>query len=169
MIADEIAALLQKATEQPLILANQNGKRLKKPYMVLYVQRASRLPIHQTMSDDIGNVLISAHRDASCQIQCFGDGAYDELDAMAQRFKSPKMVDESASVNMAIEKIGQVQDIPVLRDSLNYEPRAILEFYVRYTLTTSENVGAIEHVGVGFSTTGGLIEHDECIFDASSP
>ena len=162
MIKNDIRNLIRKATQLPVWLANENGKKPPKPFMMLYVQNAQRLPLHASRPEEDGQqgfiTTYSAHRDANCQLQCFGEGSYDELDMMGQRFKGQTMLDAAGAVNMAIENIGIVQDVPVLRDAANYEPRAILEFTVRYTMAHTEPSFVIEKTNIGMATQGSATE-----------
>lgn len=162
MIKNDIRNLIRQATQLPVWLANENGKKPPKPFMMLYVQNAQRLPLHSGRPEDDGKngfiTTYSAHRDANCQLQCFGEGSYDELDMMGQRFKGQTMLDAAEDANMAIENIGIVQDVPVLRDGANYEPRAILDFTVRYTLEHTEQSFVIEKTNITYNTQGSATE-----------
>lgn len=161
MIKSDICNLIMQATTVPVWIAYEGGTKPEKPFMMLHVQMAQRLPLHTSRPEDDGQggftTTYSAHREARCQLQYFGVGSYDELDMMSQRFKGQAMLDAAKNVNMAIENIGAVQDIPVLRDGTTYEQRAILEFTVRYTLAHGEQAHVIEHVNMTYTTEGSAV------------
>ncbi|MDI9250281.1 hypothetical protein QMZ25_16900 [Stenotrophomonas sp. RS-48] len=146
MIEDEIRALIAKATTLQVIFANQNGPRPKLPYITVRVDTAPRAPLLEADLSDDGNQTYAAHRDATVELQCFGDGSFDALDDLSQRLKGPYMVAAGYAANIAVYATDSVQNIPVLRDGAKYEPRAVLDIGIRYTKQHDEEVGLIKTV-----------------------
>lgn len=146
MIEDDIRSLLILATPVPIIFANQNGPRPPKPYITLRVDTAPRSGILAGPVTETGEQAFNSHRDAVVELQCFGDGGFDALDTLAQRLHGPTMLAAAYAANMAIYQTDAVQNVPVLRDGSTYEPRAVLDIGVRYTLEQIEDVGLIQTV-----------------------
>lgn len=146
MIEDEIRALIAKATTLQVIFANQNGPRPKLPYVTLRVDTAPRALLSEADLSEGGVQTYAAHRDATVELQCFGDGSFEALDDLSQRLKGPSMVAAGYAANIAIYAVDAVQNIPVLRDGAKYEPRSVLDIGVRYTKQHDEDVGLIKTV-----------------------
>jgi hypothetical protein len=146
MIEDEIRRFLVKATPVPIVIANQNGPRPALPYITLRVDAAPRAPLLEADLSDNGVQTYAAHRDATVELQCFGEGSFDALDDLGQRLKGPAMVAEAFARNLAVYAVDAVQNVPVLRDGSTYEPRALLDIGIRYVKQHDEDVGLINTV-----------------------
>lgn len=144
MIEDDIRALLVKATQVPVVFANQNGPRPALPYITLRVDAAPRAPLLEAGLSEDGVQTYAAHRDATVELQCFGPGSFDALDDLGQRLKGPAMVAAAFAANLAVYAVDAVQNVPVLRDGTTYEPRALMDIGIRYVKQHDEEAGFIE-------------------------
>lgn len=138
-----------------VIFADENGPRPPKPYIQLRLQTALRFPLHRGAVDDAGQQLVTGHRDAAVELQCFGSGSYDVLDNLGQRLTMEGSLAEAERLDLAVFDVGKISQVPVLRDQASYEPRAVLELGVRYAVTISDAVGAVEQVVLHGAVTGG--------------
>ena len=146
MIEDEILALISQATQLQVIFANQNGPRPKLPYITLRVGTAPRQGLLEGELSEDGVQTYAGHRDATVELQCFGDGGFDALDGLSQRLKGPGMLAAALEANLAVYATDAVQSVPVLRDGGKYEPRAVMDIGIRYTKEHDEDVGLIKTV-----------------------
>lgn len=152
-----IHALVSRFAGLPVVFANENGPRPPKPYIQLRVHTAQQFPLHRGAVDDAGEQPVTAHRDASVELQCFGPGAYDALDTLAQRLRMDDALAEAEALDLAVFDIGMVSQLPVLRDASTYEPRAILELGIRYAVTLVQSVGVIEHLTINGKLVDGAV------------
>jgi hypothetical protein len=139
----------------PVIFADENGPRPQKPYIQLRVQTAHRFPLHRGAVDDAGQQLVTGHRDAAVELQCFGRGSYDALDSLAQRLGMEAALADAERLDLAVFDVGKISQMPVLRDQASYEPRALLELGIRYAVTLTDAVGAVEQVVFHGTVIGG--------------
>jgi len=146
MIEDEILALVSQATALQVIFANQNGPRPKLPYVTLRVGTSPRQGLLEGDLSEDGIQTYAGHRDATVELQCFGDGGFDALDNLGQRLKGPAMLAAALRLNLAVYATDAVQNVPVLRDGGKYEPRAVMDIGIRYTKQHDEDVGLINTV-----------------------
>lgn len=146
MIEDDIRALIVQATSLQVIFANQNGPRPSLPYITLRVSSSPRMGLLEADLSNDGTQTYAAHRDATVELQCFGDGGFDALDDLSQRLKGPAMLATALAANLAVYATDPVQNVPVLRDGTRYEPRAVLDIGIRYTKQHDEEVGLIKTV-----------------------
>ena len=149
--------LITTAATAPVIFADENGPRPAKPYIALRVNPASRLPVHRGTVDDAGVQPVSAHRSAQVELQCFGWGCMNALDALGQRLHMQAALDRAEELDLAVTAVGQLRQVPVLRDATMYEPRAVLELTIDYTTTLADDVGVIEKVNITGTTDGGAL------------
>ncbi|MEZ7780464.1 hypothetical protein O4A46_01495 [Cupriavidus gilardii] len=152
-----IYELITTAATAPVIFANENGPRPAKPYIALRVNPASRLPVHRGPVDDAGVQPVSAHRSAQVELQCFGTGCMDALDVLGQRLHMQAALDRAEQLDLAVTAVGQLRQVPVLRDATTYEPRAVLELTIDYTTTLADDVGVIETVNITGTRDGGAL------------
>jgi hypothetical protein len=164
---EAIFALISRFAGLPVVFANENGPRPPKPYIQLRVQAAQQFPLHRGAVDDAGEQPVTAHRDASVELQCFGQGAYDALDTLAQRLRMDDALAEAEALDLAVFDIGKVSQLPVLRDASTYEPRGVLELGIRYAVTLVQSVGVIEKLTINSKLVNGAVR--VLPFDLSVP
>ncbi|CAG9173084.1 LIC_12616 family protein [Cupriavidus respiraculi] len=152
-----IYELVSLTATVPVIFANENGRRPEKPYIALRVAAAPRLPVHRGPVDTDGMQAVSSHRDAQVELQCFGAGSFDVLDSLGQRLHMNDAAQRAEVLDLAVFQVGEVRHAPVLRDATTYEPRAVLELGIRYTLTLADDVGLIETVNAEGTTEGAAL------------
>lgn len=131
----------------PLVWANQNGPRPKGLYVVMRIDGAMRrLPTNVGSQNSDGVRDVSTHRVGTLEFQAFGMGSYDLLDKATQTMTHESVRAALYGINTSIGPVGSIIDEPALRDTHEWEPRAIASVPVSYTLRTGETVPWIEAV-----------------------
>nr|DAG78695.1 MAG TPA: glycosyltransferase [Caudoviricetes sp.] len=144
---DAIFELIEAAAAGiPVIFANENGTQPTPPYIAMAVRWAQASRAEQGEVDEHGNALISQHNDATVELQGFGAGAYDGLDALQLHLQHPELEERAEVLGLAVFDRGRLQSIPVLREGARYEQRALLELGVRYVVASLAAVPVIESV-----------------------
>lgn len=158
MIEDVIlAALAPVFAPVPLIIANQNGPRPNTMYGTIRIETMTTLPTHVGPQNDAGLRLVAAHRIGSVELQVFGAASYDTLDVAIQRFSHDANVERFEAAGIVFGESRNVENIPVLRNQSQFEPRAVASVPFSYTRTTEETLSWIETVE-GEATIEGWIE-----------
>jgi len=154
-VHDDFYQLISVAVDCEVVLANDNGPRASRPFISMQIAVGEPQPVHRGRVDDDGKQPISAHRPVSVQLQCYGDGSWDILDALQLKLYADGMIDLAESLNIAVLRQPRLQDVPALLDGTKYESRAILDIEAMYTAVIEDDVGYIETVNGTVTTTPG--------------
>lgn len=150
MIEDVIlAALAPVFAPTPLIIANENGPRPTGMYGTVRIESMHALPTHiGPLGEDVpdGTRAVSAHRTGMVELQMFGAASYDTLDLGVQRMSHDSNVERFEAAGIVFGAAHDVENLPVLRNVSQFEPRAIVEIPFSYTRTTSESLAWIDTV-----------------------
>lgn len=133
-------------TWQPLIYANQNAPKPPLPFVSMQLTATNPLPVHRGDIDDFGDRDVSAHFPLTAQLQFYGEGCWEEATRTALMLRTVEVQAKAESLNIGINSLNQIQDIPALLDGSFYEPRAVFTADVSYTFTVSEYTSFIETV-----------------------
>lgn len=145
---DILAALLPV----PLIWAYENGRQPENVFAALDVRSAdASLPVMRAPISERGSRALSAVREAAVTVQCYGDGAFEFLDALAMALQTEAAADALEIANAAVFDIERVQSVPKLRE-VNYEAQAVLSFRYRYMAAMDETVPVIEKAVLDVTT-----------------
>ncbi|WP_066733546.1 LIC_12616 family protein [Cupriavidus sp. D384] len=147
--------LLAVAGNVPVIFADESGPRPDKPYIQLRIGNARPFPVCRGDVDEAGLQVVSAHRDAGVELQCFGKGSFHALDCLVLRLGMADGMAKSEALRLAVFDVGEIRSIPVLRGGTTYEPRAIVELGIRYAVALTDEVGVIERIGARGEMRGG--------------
>jgi len=165
---DAIFELIEAAAGgMPVIFADDNGPRPEGPYIMLAVRWSKVSGAEAGRVDGEGAQQVHHHDDAVVELQSFRATAYDALDELALRLRHPVYEDRAEALGLALFDIGRLQNIPVMRDTVRFERRGMLELGIRYTRVHSEFVGTIETVTGTVTTSGGLTPGIETPFTAT--
>lgn len=129
-----------------LIIANQNGPRPVGMYGTVRIDTLNRLPVHVGPQDEDGVRKVSAHRTGQVELQMFGAAAYDTLDLAVQRMTHDEYIERFEEAGIVFGDAHEIQNLPVLRNQSQFEPRAIVEIPFSYTRSTEETLPWIETV-----------------------
>lgn len=145
-IHDDYAAIINTATDVPVILADQNGPRPAKEYITIKLMPGRASKPHRGSVDDEGMQAVAAHRSVSVQLQVYGPRGWDIAEHLSLRLFSEEIVTLLDELNITFEGDPRIQDIPELIDNHTYEPRVIVEFESVYTRSILDDVGFIHTV-----------------------
>lgn len=146
MIVDTLRTVLMFGTSTPIVIAHTNGPAPARPYMAVRVVSEQQSPVIVGHIDDGGLQPVTTHATVPCEVQCFADDADDRLAALALAIRSTTMIDAANEAGITLDNIGQVRSMPLLRDDMRYDARAILEFDLRVIRSITDDVGYIERV-----------------------
>jgi hypothetical protein len=149
--------LLAAAGDIPIIFAEENGDRPPRPFITMVLRWAQAGPSEDGAVDCEGMQTVHAHRDATVELQSFGNAAYDALDQLALALQHTAHEVRAENLGLALYDVGRLQNIPINRDGVRYERRGVLELGIRYTRERAEFVGVISHVAAAGTTSGGLL------------
>jgi|GEM_PF-936122 len=130
----------------PMILAPSNGPRPGTVFATIQVTPGQTLPAHQGRVDQQGVRKLFGPRVVQVQIQCYGSGSWDVLDALAMNLSTQAALESSEAANISILSVERLQSVPALMDNQKYEDRAILDLTAHYIAAIDEDVGFIETV-----------------------
>jgi len=154
---DAMYELLQAAAgDIPIIFSEENGDRPRRPYITMALRWAQAGPGELGPVDCEGMQAVHGHRDATVELQSFGNAAYDALDQLALVLQHTAHEERAEALALALYDVGRLQNIPIKRDGVRYERRGVLELGIRYTRQHAEFVGVIEHVIGAGNSQGGL-------------
>lgn len=147
---DLLYQIITRCTNWTAIIAAENGKRPKKPFLSIESRTAKALPsqLGDIESDGVDGFkrAVSALRDLNVSLMAYGDNGIAELNIIAQQLQTESMGDFCAANNVAVVEIESLQQIPELQSDMTYEPRAVLEFRFRYAVSVNERMDVIEQV-----------------------
>jgi hypothetical protein len=130
-----------------LIHAHDNGPRPDVRYITVRIESpARRLPSIVGKQDAQGNQPRDAHRTGSVELQAFGVGSFDLLDEGLQRLDQENAIAAAEARHLVFAMTADVQEIPLLRNQSEWEPRAVATLSFAYTRRTLENLSWIETV-----------------------
>ncbi|MCD0496935.1 hypothetical protein LP085_08765 [Achromobacter sp. MY14] len=153
---DAIFELIEAAAGgMPVIFAGENGSLPTGPYISLAVRWANVSGAEAGRVDDEGAQPVHHHADAVVELQSFRAAAYDALDELVLKLRHPVYEDRAEALGLALFEIGRLQNVPILRDTVRFERRGLLELGIRYARVHSEFVGIIETVTGTVTTFGG--------------
>lgn len=133
-------------TWQPLIYANQNAPKPPTPFALMQLTATNPTPPHYSSVDDQGYRDITETHALQAQVQFFGEGCWGEAATFALRMKSVDVLAKAEALNIGINSLNQIQDIPALVESSFYEPRTVFDMDVSYAFTIQEFTSFIETV-----------------------
>lgn len=130
----------------PLIAANENGPRPATLYGTVRIESMDRLPAHVGPLGDDGVRAVAAHRVGQVELQLFGVQAYETLDLMLQRIAFDSNIEDFEAVGIVFGEASSLEDLPVLRNISQFDPRAVATVPFSYTRAVDETLPFIETV-----------------------
>jgi len=146
--ADIYARVKALAGADTVIWADQNAPRPALPYWT--IKLASRRSIgwdeYGQGTDANGIQTYGGVREETLLIQRIGDGSYDAVSAFRDMLAKRTVQAAWYATGIAIFERGAVLDVPYPLDNAQLEPRATMDLFIRYAVTDTDDVGAIETV-----------------------
>lgn len=153
MIDDDIrTALLPVFAPLEVVHANENGPRPAGKYVTMRIERTHELPAHVGTIDEpppipaFGERDLAAHRTGLVELQAFGVGSYDDMDAAMLKLESLAAIDAADAAGVVFGTVSDIQNVPALRNETTWEARAVCSLPFAYTREVTEAVPVIETV-----------------------
>lgn len=116
----------------PVVVAKQNVA-VKFPRCIIVDLMAERSLGDQELWDkENETVTIAGLREATLNIQAYGEGSVEILAGLWGYFELPTVVDEFQKANIAVNVPGDVQDLTNLLDNRRYLERASIDLTISY-------------------------------------
>lgn len=136
-----------------VVWVNQNMPRLKKPFATLRLYSGQVKAMLECRSIEENAFEYMAPTEARLEIQLFdkdGENPADKLEALVFKLKMPAAVDECYTNNVAFFGEEAVQDLTgLMGDKQVFEPRAAIDFSIRYTNVAEDDKHISEVVITG--------------------
>lgn len=152
-ISDDVrTALLPAFAPLDIVHAFQNGPRPSGMYATVRIETARALPAHMGWLEvpspipAPGSRVSEGDRIGTVELQVFGDGAYDFLDAAVGMLATEACMEAALALNLAFGMVSTVEAVPALLDGSSYEERALCSLAFAYTRRTEETLYNIETV-----------------------
>lgn len=164
----DIVASCLGLTGNRVIWRNQDAPKQDNPIVALFVYSVDgqALPEFLPVNEE-GISEMRVPTDAVLEVQMFdkkGQFPVDKLETLVRLLETPNVVEMCATAGIAFFDSEMVQDVTaLLPNSQQYEPRAAVDLYFRYTASTPANVGIIDTVNIEGETDG-----RELVFSVSS-
>lgn len=153
----DLHGLLQSAVApETVIYADQNAPRPALPYwtMRLHTQRMlGRDAYSQGVTAD-GDQTVTGVREATLQVQRFGPDSELHVTSLRDNLSRTTIREQWQLKDIALYDLGDVLNVPVVRDEAQFEPRAALDLFVRFGTQLLDRVGIIETVGTNAGFDG---------------
>ena len=108
---------------------------------------------------------------ATLTVEMFGDSTHDPVDILEdirRRVTMTSWLDVAFKNGIAFFDSAPVLDIAALLDGVSWEPRARLEFSIRYTAVMTEAVSTIEKATIDGTYLLGALEKEQCVIEIDS-
>ena len=139
--------LLQPIIGEAVIWADQNAPRPAMPYCTLKLNTIKRKGTPYYASPDSNGLQdVLTMREATLQVQRFGDGSVEALETVSDKLALNSNLDKFSLQDISAYDVSSVTDVALLLNSLATEPRASVDVSVRWWADVSDNVGLIETV-----------------------
>lgn len=132
-----------------VIRARRNGPKPRKPFATLRLYGFRKIGMDEERpTGTAGELEIWGEREATLEVQYFGDDAQNKLLTVEQSLQRPTIVDRCVDAGVAFFDAGSVQDLTALLDTTLYEERAAIDLSIRFAVTVADNPGFITRVNI---------------------
>jgi hypothetical protein len=139
--------MLQPIMGGTVIWADQNGPRPALPYATLRLSVIPRIGTpHYSNPDNNGLQTVLAVRESIVQVQRFGTDSVAAVETFADKLALTTNLDKFSLQKIALFDVSSVTDVAQLLNGLATEPRASVDFSIRWVSDQTDNVGLIETV-----------------------
>lgn len=141
---------LIKATvgAETVIWAHQNGPRPALPHWTIRALAQTDIGTdgYSQGVDALGNQTVTGMRETTVQIQRYGVNSEFKVAEFRDNLSKTTVREQWRLKDLTLYDFGPVQDVPFLMDDDHFEPRAVVDLFVRYGIKMLDNVGIIETV-----------------------
>lgn len=148
--ADIYALVKALVGADTVIWADQNAPRPALPYWTLRLssRRSIGWDDHGQGVDNAGTETIGGIREETLEVQCIGTDAFDKVCAVRDALAKRTVQAAWYATGLAIFDRGNVLNVPYKLDNDQLEPRGAMDLIMRYAVTDTDVVGAIETVEI---------------------
>jgi hypothetical protein len=152
---------------EPVIWQHQNAPRPNLPYWTMRLSSMRKLgwDAYSQGVDLNGDQIVSGVREATLQIQRFGDGSDIAVSNLRDSLSKITVQEGWQVAKISVFNTGDVLDVVYKLDNEHYEPRANVDLFIRFGTELLDNVGIIETV----VTDAGYITNQSVGFDELNP
>lgn len=136
---------------EAVIWGDQNAPAPPLPYWTLRLNARRSLGMDEQGQgvDDDGDLTISGVREETLMIQRLGPMSQDLVADLRDNLGKVTVREAMQAENIVFYDFGPVGFVPFRRDNDHLEPRATLDVFMRYGVSITDRVGAIENVQIG--------------------
>jgi hypothetical protein len=159
---DFIQSLVAELLGCTVIWSKGNGPKPRKPFATLRLYGYRRNGLDEGRSTNTAGVVeVRGDREATLEVQYFGEDAQQKLLELEQQFQRPTIVEQCFVEGVAFFDVQNIQDLTGLLDATTYEERASIDFSVRFAISTTDETGYIDKVTINADGTEFTVEGDE--------
>ncbi|MBR5172979.1 MAG: hypothetical protein IKW14_06235 [Phascolarctobacterium sp.] len=130
---------LHAMLELPVIRAKQDVAIEFEKYVVVDLMGERSLGDFEQWDEENEKIYIACLREATLNVQAFGDGSVELLADLWGKLERPQVVDEFNKANIAVNYPSEVQDLTDLLDGRGYRERASLDLTVSFDRTAVDS------------------------------
>ena len=123
----------------PVIRAKQDVAVKFERYVVVDLMGERSLGDFEQWDEENEKIYIACLREATLNVQAFGEGSVELLADLWGKLERPQVVDEFNKANIAVNYPSEVQDLTDLLDGRGYQERASLDLTVSYDRTAVDD------------------------------
>lgn len=138
-VIDFFVTRLNAIFELPVIRAKQDVAHRFDKYVVVDLMAERSLGDFEQWDEENELIYIACLREATLNIQAFGEGSIELLAGLWGELERPQTVDDFNKANIAVNYPGEVQDLTDLLDGRGYQERASLDLTVSYDRTAVDD------------------------------
>lgn len=147
-VTEFIICVLRELFGWPVIKAKQNVAVKFPQYIVVDMLSERSLGDCEVWDTDKEEIHISALREATVNVQAYGNGSVELLAELWGNLERPMVVDEFFKANIAVTTTGDVQDLTELMDNRAYQERASIDLTVSFDRDFVDNPEWFEFVRI---------------------
>lgn len=123
----------------PVIRAKQDVAVKFDRYVVVDLMGERSLGDFEQWDEENEKIYIACLREATLNVQAFGEGSIELLAELWGKLERPQVVDAFNQANIAVNYPNEVQDLTTLLDGRGYQERASLDLTVSFDRTAVDS------------------------------
>lgn len=145
-------------SDWPVVLANQNYPKLPEKYLLVNLLAERNLGNQERWNIAEEEITIAGLCEATFNVQAYGTGSIETLGQLGMHIERPTIVDDFFIANIAVNDVGQVQDLSALLDDTTWEERGSVDLTISYDRAVIDDPGWFEVIKInGVLVEGNLI------------
>lgn len=132
----------------PIIQAKQNVPIEYDKYFVLDLLAETTLGSVEKWDTENEKINILGVIQSTVNIQAFGSGCIEALSELSILLEKPTVVDDFHAANIAVNTVGNVNDITALLDDSRYQERASVDLTVSYDRKALDDPGWFDRLRI---------------------